>query len=255
MLEILESHLRRIERDERGLAVRLFPFTRRGTVSPRIVSIDPLVAYGRPSHHRLPHPTADVADRFKAGESPAIWRRTMTARRKNLRSAPLRTRRGGVDLLSPVFFVDECHWAVQCWRLRSRPTAPTSGSRVPSSPREPGTQIGCLSLGARVGRAHEGPSHSPSRVGSRGARKCACSGLRSDRRRPHRTGAGRGIRPGSAQNSSDLSDIERPSHRRGRRQGRRCSFAAAAAARTVDPVSWVGRGVCLANGRLIRATS
>ena len=71
MVEILESHLRRIERDERGLAVRLFPFTRRGTDSPRIVSIDPLVAYGRPVIAGSRIPTADVADRFKAGESPA----------------------------------------------------------------------------------------------------------------------------------------------------------------------------------------
>ena len=70
MAEILEAHLRRIERDEQGLAIRLYPFTRRGTDSPRIISIDPLVAYGRPVIAGSRIATADVADRFKAGESP-----------------------------------------------------------------------------------------------------------------------------------------------------------------------------------------
>ena len=70
MEEILETHLRRIERDEQGLAIRLYPFTRRGTDSPRFVSIDPLVAYGRPVIAGSRVTTADVADRFKAGESP-----------------------------------------------------------------------------------------------------------------------------------------------------------------------------------------
>lgn len=71
MVEILEAHLRRIERDETGLAIRLFPFTRRGTDSPRVISIDPLVAFGRPVIVGSRVTTADVADRFKAGESPA----------------------------------------------------------------------------------------------------------------------------------------------------------------------------------------
>jgi len=70
MVEILSAHLRRIERDERGLAIRLFPFTRRGIDAPRLVSIDPLVAFGRPVISGSRVPTADVADRFKAGESP-----------------------------------------------------------------------------------------------------------------------------------------------------------------------------------------
>lgn len=70
MEEILEAHLRRIERDRQGLAIRLYPFTRRGTESPRLVAIDPLVAYGRPVIAGSRVTTADVADRFKAGESP-----------------------------------------------------------------------------------------------------------------------------------------------------------------------------------------
>ena len=71
MAEILDAHLKRIERDETGLAIRLFPFTRRGIDGPRIVSIDPLVAFGRPVLIGSRITTADVADRFKAGESAA----------------------------------------------------------------------------------------------------------------------------------------------------------------------------------------
>ncbi len=70
MEEILDAHLRRIVRDRHGLAIRLYPFTRRGTDGPRLVSIDPLVAYGRPVIAGSRVTTADVADRFKAGESP-----------------------------------------------------------------------------------------------------------------------------------------------------------------------------------------
>ena len=71
MAVVLDAHLKRIERDERGLAVRLFPFTRRGIEGPRVVSIDPLVAFGRPVIIGSRITTVDVADRFKAGESPA----------------------------------------------------------------------------------------------------------------------------------------------------------------------------------------
>jgi uncharacterized protein (DUF433 family) len=71
MEALLDAHLKRIERNERGLAVRLFPFTRKGTDAPRVVAIDPLVAFGRPVIIGSRIPTSDIADRFKAGESPA----------------------------------------------------------------------------------------------------------------------------------------------------------------------------------------
>lgn len=72
MTEILSAHLRRIERDEHGLAIRLYPFTRKeaDVNAPRLISIDPLVAFGRPVLVGTRITTADVADRFKAGESP-----------------------------------------------------------------------------------------------------------------------------------------------------------------------------------------
>jgi uncharacterized protein (DUF433 family) len=69
---ILDAHLQRIERDEQGLAIRLFPFTRKGIDgAPRVVAIDPRVAFGRPVIAGSRIPTSDVADRFKAGESPS----------------------------------------------------------------------------------------------------------------------------------------------------------------------------------------
>lgn len=70
MREILSAYLKRIERDEAGLAVRLYPFTRRmGEDTPRIISIDPRVAFGRPVIAGTRIPTAEVAERFKAGDS------------------------------------------------------------------------------------------------------------------------------------------------------------------------------------------
>jgi uncharacterized protein (DUF433 family) len=74
MEALIEAHLRRIERDERGIAVRLFPFTRRvesvNAEAPRIIAIDPAIAFGRPVISGSRVPTVEVAERFKAGESP-----------------------------------------------------------------------------------------------------------------------------------------------------------------------------------------
>ncbi len=66
----LEAHLRRIERDPRGLVVRLYPFTRkRDPQEPRAVVIDPYVSFGRPILAGTGIPTAIIAERYKAGES------------------------------------------------------------------------------------------------------------------------------------------------------------------------------------------
>ena len=70
--EIMEAHLERVEHDEKGLAARLFPFTRYGATDvpqPRTVMIDPRVAFGRPVLAGTGIPTAVLADRYKAGES------------------------------------------------------------------------------------------------------------------------------------------------------------------------------------------
>lgn len=68
-------HLQRIERDEHGMILRLYPFTRRRSDStglldqPQLVAIDPMVAFGRPVITGSRVPTAEVADRYLAGDS------------------------------------------------------------------------------------------------------------------------------------------------------------------------------------------
>ncbi len=70
MRSILEAHLQRIERDPQGLAVRLYPFTRKRHLDePRIVVIDPHVSFGRPALTSSGIATAVIAERYKAGES------------------------------------------------------------------------------------------------------------------------------------------------------------------------------------------
>jgi uncharacterized protein (DUF433 family) len=68
--EVLNAHLRRIERDAHGLAIRLYPFTRPGGLTaPKFVVIDPRMAFGRPVISGSRIPTTDVFERFKAGDS------------------------------------------------------------------------------------------------------------------------------------------------------------------------------------------
>lgn len=70
MRELLEAHLRRIDRDKSGVAVRLYPFTRkREPDEPKFVVIDPAISFGRPVLQGTGIATAVVAGRYKAGES------------------------------------------------------------------------------------------------------------------------------------------------------------------------------------------
>ena len=71
MREILQMHLRRIERNPRGVPIRLHPFTKSTPDSERIgaVVIDPSVSFGRPVVRSLGVPTAAIAERYKAGEA------------------------------------------------------------------------------------------------------------------------------------------------------------------------------------------
>ena len=72
MREVLDAHLRRIERDAHGVAERLFLFTRGGEHSadePRTVLVDPRISFGRPVLAGTGIPTSAIAERFKAGES------------------------------------------------------------------------------------------------------------------------------------------------------------------------------------------
>ena len=72
MAEVLREHLQRIERDEEGLAIRLYPFTRyRHVQNPKLILIDPRIAFGRPVLAGTGIATSTVAERYKAGESIA----------------------------------------------------------------------------------------------------------------------------------------------------------------------------------------
>lgn len=69
----LERDLRRVERDARGIAVKLFPVTRAtpGVADqPHFVVIDPKLAFGRPILANAGVTTSVIQDRFLAGDSP-----------------------------------------------------------------------------------------------------------------------------------------------------------------------------------------
>src|SRR5688572_9332171 len=78
MMELLDIRLARIERDPKGIAVKLYLFTRRkpeqveaATHEPKIIAIDPSIAFGRPVIAGSRIPTVEVAERYKAGDSIA----------------------------------------------------------------------------------------------------------------------------------------------------------------------------------------
>jgi uncharacterized protein (DUF433 family) len=68
--DLLRAHLRRIERDDRGFPLRLYPFTRVDEADqPRNIVIDPFVSFGKAVITGTGVSTNIVAERFKAGES------------------------------------------------------------------------------------------------------------------------------------------------------------------------------------------
>lgn len=71
MREVIQVHLQRIERDEKGVAERLYPFTRptRGANEPRVVVIDPRVSFGQPVLTGTGIKVSTLVERFQAGES------------------------------------------------------------------------------------------------------------------------------------------------------------------------------------------
>lgn len=67
---MVERYLMRIERDEHGLARRLFPSTREGDeLGPCAIVIDPERRFGRPLIAGTSVETSVIAERFRAGES------------------------------------------------------------------------------------------------------------------------------------------------------------------------------------------
>jgi uncharacterized protein (DUF433 family) len=67
---VLTQHLDRIEPDDSGLAIKLYPFTRSDEAhNPRIVVIAPRIAFGRLVIDGTGIPTSIIAERYKAGDS------------------------------------------------------------------------------------------------------------------------------------------------------------------------------------------
>ena len=76
MADLLGIRLARIERDPKGIAIKLYPFTRKkpdqldvAQREPRAIAIDPAIAFGRPVIAGSRIPTVEVAERYKAGDS------------------------------------------------------------------------------------------------------------------------------------------------------------------------------------------
>lgn len=68
--EIVERFLERVEHDPDGLPIRLFPaMTRHLGSTSRVIVIDPRVQFGRACLVACGAPTAEIAERFDAGES------------------------------------------------------------------------------------------------------------------------------------------------------------------------------------------
>jgi uncharacterized protein (DUF433 family) len=77
MREIISVYLKRIERDAKGLPIKLYPFTR-DTASdaapktdPRVVVMNPSVSFGRPVIAGTGIPVSSIYERYKAGDSVA----------------------------------------------------------------------------------------------------------------------------------------------------------------------------------------
>jgi uncharacterized protein (DUF433 family) len=67
---LLKAHLRRIERDDKGFPLRLYPFTRVDEADqPKNIVIDPFISFGKAVITGTGVSTNIVAERFRAGES------------------------------------------------------------------------------------------------------------------------------------------------------------------------------------------
>lgn len=68
---VFEEHLKRVEWDEWKFPVRLYPFVSSETSTPRTITIDPQIAFGRPIVARAGISTAAIAGRIDAKEPAA----------------------------------------------------------------------------------------------------------------------------------------------------------------------------------------
>jgi uncharacterized protein (DUF433 family) len=85
-----EQALARIERDNNGSPIRLFPYSRTSisaTNQPKSVVIDPRVSFGRPILTSAAIPTEIIADRFLAGDSPTEMAKDYRVEEKEIEEA------------------------------------------------------------------------------------------------------------------------------------------------------------------------
>ena len=67
--DTVDRYLKRIERDPKGIPIKLYPFSRHaGLDDERKIVIDPMIAFGRPVLIGTGVPTANIFERFLAGE-------------------------------------------------------------------------------------------------------------------------------------------------------------------------------------------
>src|ERR1700733_3207035 len=77
MKEIVGVYLKRIDRDAKGLPMKLYPFTRDTEAKaapasdPRVVVMNPAVSFGQPVIAGTGIPVSSVYERYKAGDSVA----------------------------------------------------------------------------------------------------------------------------------------------------------------------------------------
>jgi uncharacterized protein (DUF433 family) len=86
--ELLKAHLRRIDRDDKGFPLRLYPFTRVDeTEQPKNIVIDPFISFGKAVITGTGVSTDIVAERFKAGESADELANDYGCRREKIEEA------------------------------------------------------------------------------------------------------------------------------------------------------------------------
>lgn len=70
MRHVMEAALKRIERDDNNIPIKLYPFTRAHIENaPSVIMIDPAISGGRPVIVGTGLATEIIAERYKAGES------------------------------------------------------------------------------------------------------------------------------------------------------------------------------------------
>jgi len=72
MREVIERYLSRIERDKNGVPIEFYPFTRGPDAleTPKLIVINPEIAFGRPVISGTRVFASTIIERFKAGDNP-----------------------------------------------------------------------------------------------------------------------------------------------------------------------------------------